>query len=233
MSENRNVKYPRRAPVAPLVPPVYVLGHASRSGRVLPHLSRLSHTLVINPDWPLDGITMHPTYAGRCPLNHYRVFRGWQTMADKFLVANANPVGLFFEDDAVPNCPDWTHRINSLACWMTGRYDLMYLCGRMFNPKRFDCIATVLQTPVYSLKVDAVGSADDFGGRNHVFGCCAALMSHDGACQMATARWTGVPGDVYFPDHSRFCFVGATDSMFIHDHSQGSLIDPSVPAAYL
>jgi hypothetical protein len=216
--------------------PIYVLGHASRSGLILPHLSRVSHTLYVNPDWSYEGVSMSPLYEGKCPLTHYRVYRGWQQMAHAFLQTGA-PAGLFFEDDAVPRFSNWLERCQTYADWLVKndhRFQLMYLCGRCFDPKRFAKDAFYFDAPIYSLKPNAVyPDPSGFGGLNHVFGCCAALMTRSGAKLMTSLPWIGVPGDVHFPDNIPFCFVSHTDSAFVHDSSQGSLIDSTVPQKYL
>lgn len=225
----------------PLAMPVIVLGCAARPGLVLPHLVAVSHTLVINPSHPLNGATMHPLYEKECPLqSHFNVFIGHREMARRLFKTRA-PYGLLLEDDAVPNNPFWTGIVNEIGeRFMGDTFDLMYLCGRCFNPTRVETVALVepgdgKPIPIMRVRKDIEHDLADpqFGGHNHVFGSCAALWTRQFAERVADMEWPGIPNDAFFPDCAEFGFVPHTHSPFTHDHSQGSLIDPSVPAKYL
>jgi hypothetical protein len=213
-----------------LTMPVFVLGCSQRPSLLVPYLFDQTYTLVCNTDEnPPEGVVMQPQYARSSPLaTNWRVGVGHQKMAELFLRTN-EPVGLMFEDDAVPNFAKWTSTVNLIASHIDPRRDqVLWLHGREFNRSHYSVSATFDGFDVLYLKAGCGGRESDCGGIKHVFGCLAYLMTRTAAHKMVSLPWEGLPPDVTLADRFEFAFLNP--SPFDHNRSQGSLIFPgSVP----
>lgn len=207
--------------------PIFVLGTVRRPGLVIPHLAEQTYTWFVNEPWPVPpGARMIPLYTCKhCPLEaNYQIFTGFQRMAEMFL-QTGKPVALFLDDDAVPNTPEWPEIVNAVVSNYMNVFELMYLCGRRYDLKRFDTIGLVRGRPIYQLRGDIKPDPSAFGGKQHVYGPCVSLWSRQFAERAVKMEWPGIPNDVHFPDNSKFAFMPDSASPFTHDRSQGSLVE--------
>ena len=216
--------------------PAYVFGCNRRPGLVLPFLADQTHTLHIGHDYDLTPAVseMQEQYRVTSPLlSNYRVFRGHQDMMRRFLDTR-DRLGLFFEDDAVPNTPDWVSVTNVCLSRM-GAAEVFSLYGRHFDRRRFNCEYVVAGRSVLTLRKQVAQDEEDRGGRHHVFGSMAYICTRVGAEKIAALQWEGIPCDCQFWDRTEFQFLDP--SPFDHDRQQGSLLFPescgpgAVPAA--
>lgn len=218
------------APVPQLNMEAYVMGCDRRPGLILPHLAAQTHTLHIGTDYEPPEKTLMTKNYYQCPLiSHYRVFRGHQDMATKFL-QDGGDVALMFEDDASPNCTHWTGIVNRAADWMGKlELDVFYLYGRQYNNERFQTLAMIDNREIIRLRSDVPQTEDCLGGRHHVYGCMAYLITRAAAERWEQYDFEGIPVDVILPDRFRFALLHR--SPFDHDRRQGSLID-GTPARF-
>jgi hypothetical protein len=206
----------------------YVFGCVRRPGLILPHLAAQSHTLHIGTDYmPPDGTVMTQHYF-QCPLiPHYRVFRGHQDMARRFL-QTGEPVALMFEDDASPNTPEWTNVVNKAWAQMQEiGLEVFYLYGRQFDNRRFQVISMLDRREIIQLRSDVGATEDCQGGKHHIYGCMAYLIKREAALRWEAMEFEGIPVDVILPDRFKFALLHQTP--FDHDRRQGSLIDGTPP----
>ncbi len=212
----------------------YILGSFMRDAIIQEALTDQSHTLHIGIDYKIDQhinpdlVPMKAQYQKICPLtSHYRIFRGHQDMAKRFL-RTTDEVGLFFEDDADPNRKNWHNVVNAcITALERGEVyaDCFYLYGREYDRNRFEVVGEVGGHKVLKLRADDTATEDSEGGRHHVFGSLAYLLTRDGAEQLVRLPWEGIPIDVILPDRLKFRLL--EDSPFNHNRVQGSLTYPS------
>lgn len=215
-----------------LTVPSYVLTSPKRTPLVKPWLKDDDATFYINPDWevPADAKFV-PAFEGRLKIQtHYRVWRGHQEMM-KLFVATGKPIGLFFEDDAVPNTGRYKDIVNACVADMHQHQDLHVFntYGRLFDLKRFRVLRTVANRPLYVLKDDAKQTEE--GGWHCVLGSLAYLMTREAADHFSNLPWSGWPIDQEIPDTFKGCFGFIEPSPWDHDRSQGSLVEekPATP----
>lgn len=230
----RNEKFaPRIRKTTALTMPAFVLASDQRPSLIVPHLADQNYTVSIPvPDFelPPDAPLMLQPYLKCSPLlSNYRIFRSHQRAAQKFLVTGA-PVGLFFEDDAVPVSHDWQSITNLAASMMgTERAEVFYLYGREFEAHRFETQATIFKKyEIKSLRPGQEQPPEAFGGVVKVFGSLAYLLNRLSAHQFVRTDWSGIPVDICLADLCRFRFL--SPSPFVHNRSQGSLNYPSFGA---
>lgn len=225
----KEVFHPRTRRNPELKAHAYIMASFMRSAIVQEALTDQSHTLHIGTDYDItpDTLPLKDQYKKICPLtSHYRIFRGHQDMAKRFL-QTGDDIGLFFEDDADPNRPDWQRVVNGcLDALRLGQVDAdcFYLYGREFKRERFHTHQIIEGREVLKLS-DFEATEDSPGGRHHVFGCLAYLLTRKGALQLSTLDWEGIPIDVVMPDRINFALLHP--SPFNHNRSQGSLTYPS------
>jgi hypothetical protein len=218
--------------------PAFVIGCDQRDGLILPYLADQDHTLHIGTDYdlPPDAKPMLQPYSKCSPLlSNYRIFRSHQDAAAKFL-KTGEPIGLFFEDDAVPVDDNWANVVNEAVSLLTPQpstptspvtenKQVFYLYGREFEAGRFQTRGSIGKYEVKTLRNGAANQTEDFGGRVKVFGSLAYLLTQYAARDFVRTDWGGVPVDVVLADLCQFRFL--SPSPFVHDRSQGSLNYPS------
>lgn len=205
----------------------YVVGCNRRPGLILPFLADQSHTLHIGVDYdlPAEAAKMRSDYDKGSPLlGNYRVFRSHQDACKRFLETKAK-VALIFEDDAVPNTTDWVSVVNDAVESMQPGIDILSLYGRNFSHHRFEPEYQIGNRSVLALRFDVPQSEDDHGGRHHVHGSLAYLITRKGAKKVVELPWEGIPCDVVFWDRTEFQFLHP--SPFNHNRDQGSLLFPA------
>lgn len=220
---------PRRTDWVQLEAHAYVFGCNRRTGLILPYLADQNFTLHIGKDYnpPSDAAPIRADYAAGSPfLSNYRVFLGHQDMCRRFLNSSPAPVALMFEDDAVPNCHNWTSVVNEAITTMRPGVDVLALYGRNYKKERFKVDYTIDngRRQVLSLRPDVPQSEEDIGGKHHWHGSMAYLVTRAGAEKIAALPWEGIPCDIVFWDRTNFC--GLHKGPFDHDRRQGSLLFP-------
>lgn len=213
--------------------PAYVLSQLTkRVPLVKPFLDRHgrdvdSVTYYDNPAWELPpGTDFIKAYKGFCVLQtHYRVFLGHQAMMKLFL-ETGEPIGLFFEDDAVPNIMLTAAIVNACAkdALEKGDCEVFATYGRLYDRRRFDCIRKVAGREVLRLKPTETKKGEfSSGGNANVLGSLAYLVTRAGAEKFANLPWEGIPVDARMPDVTKFIFLHQTP--WSHDRRQGSLVE--------
>lgn len=182
-----------------------------------------------NPDWEVPpGTDVLPCYRRHCPpVGHYRVFRGHQEMM-KLFIESGHPVGLFFEDDAVPNTPECFELVNLCWSWMQqpdNPVNVLYTYGRHYDRSRFIHTASVRDREIVTLRPDLYdpANATKKGGIHYVYGTLAYLVKREAATRIANASWRGIPIDVVVPDLNTFALLHP--SPWDHDRQQGSILE--------
>jgi hypothetical protein len=212
--------------------PVYIFGCARRPSLTLDALRAYNEhpTFHTGTDYALPrGTEFNSPYhlaLNQKTLAHYRVFRGHQDMAARFLREHIHaPAALMMEDDAVPNCADWVDVVNAAADYFVSRgTDTMCLHARSIRAVHFTDCGMVGNRVIYRLR-PGVHTPNLMGGSHHLYGFTLAyLINRHAATEFANGpAWTGIPVDCYLPDH--FGTELMMKSPFNHDRSQGSLVD--------
>jgi len=204
---------------------------AKRVPLVKPFLDRYgrdpdSVTYYDNPAWPLpEGTELIPAYRKTCVvLTHYRVFKGHQEMMKLFL-KTGEPVGLFFEDDAVPKRGAFPAALVNRCAERMGGLDVFATYGRCYKRNRFTATRLVAGREVLELKPSewAKGNVLANGGNTNVLGSLAYLVTRAGAEKFSALPWEGIPVDARMPDVLRFGVIHQTP--WDHDRRQGSLVE--------
>lgn len=143
-------------------------------------------------------------------------------MMMRTFVATGKPVGLFFEDDAVPNTVDYKKIVNECVANM-GDLAVFNTYGRLFDLRRFRVLKRIGNRRVYVLK-DGVAKTEE-GGYHCVLGSLAYLMTRDAANHFSKLPWSGWPIDQEIPDSFIGSFAFLDPSPWDHDRSQGSLVE--------
>lgn len=207
------------------LPPIYVLTSTRRPSLTVESLGEIPHVAYVSPDNAPADVALSPMYSGLRAVGHYNAFRGHQALMKRFLVEHPDaPVGLFFEDDASPNVSEWKEIVLAAVSQMqiTSDLEVFFLYGRQFERERFDCRASVAGREVLTLK-PGLGSESEYGGRHHVYGSLAYLVTRAAAQRFSEMDWEGIPVDIILPDRFNFAFLDP--SPFDHDRTQGSLIE--------
>lgn len=186
-----------------------------------------SVTYYDNPAWEIPpGTELHEVYRKFCVLQtHYRVFLGHQAMMKLFL-ETGEPIGLFFEDDAVPNIMLTAAIVNACAAdaLANGDCEVFATYGRHYDRKRFNCIRKVAGREILRLKPTEMSKGEfSSGGNANVLGSLAYLVTRSGAEKFSSLPWEGVPVDARMPDVTNFIFMHQTP--WNHDRRQGSLVE--------
>lgn len=210
--------------------PAYVLTNPKRLPLVKPWVKGDGVTYFVNPDWEAPpGLALKPEYGSGCPpLTHYRCFKGHQAMMEKFL-ATGKPVGLFLEDDAVPNSIDYLEIMNLCAEQFTEYPGLkvFFTYGRDYDRRRFeDAGFKIKGRSVLCVSEETIMAGRlPRGGIVHCFGTLAYLMSREAALEFAHKPFFNEPIDVSIAD--TFCkgFALLEPSPWNHNRCQGSLIE--------
>lgn len=210
------------------LPPTYVLTNPRRPSLTVETLGALPHVAFVADDKPLPpGTSLSKLYSTLNVQGHYNVFRAHQAMARRFLAEHPDaPLGFFFEDDATPAVPNWLEVVRNAVLWketLGPELEVFFLYGRMFQAFRFQSIGQFLHRDVLRLRSDVPASESDYGGKHHVYGSLAYLMTRQAAQRFADMPWEGIPVDVILPDRFNFAFLNP--SPFLHDRSQGSIIE--------
>ena len=215
-------------PYVALRPEVFVIGYHKRPGLILPYLWDQNYTLHIGNDYPITNEIprMLPCYNSGSPFEaNYQVFRSHQDAMKKF-IASKSEIGLFFEDDAVPNTPEWVSIVNAACDYFPRNVDILSLYGRSFERSNFSCVAKLGDREVLQLTKRDDSRRFELGGLHHVYGSLAYLLRKPAAKTLARIEWGGIPCDVDFWDSvTTFQFVNP--SPFDHDRRQGSLLFPA------
>ena len=182
------------------------------------HLHFGSDTSVLPPDYPLPGLPPNLKRDPRKLLGHYRAWNNHRFMAQLFLSLGAD-LGLFFEDDAVPNRPDWVRIVNK-SVYYGDLFDVFNFHGRQMLPDQWH-VMTDEHNAVSNIWVKKPAT------KVRCYGSLAYFLNRRSARALAAKDFDGTPIDVFLPNLGTFaCMV---PSPFDHDRSQGSLVDHAKP----
>lgn len=232
MTESSTVKYAdlRRVggEMETLKLPAYVACTRRRPALVEPFLAGIHpHVFYYGPDdtYPPKDFKLSPQWADlqRCLVGQFRAWNNHVEMAKLFLKTDA-PVGLFMEDDAVPIVDNWSNIINACRMLLT-TYDVFSLFA---DPMKLDGAKTpfTYETQSVFCRRRIVTVRPCWGRPIMVWGCQAYLMTRRVAEKLVRREYDGQPIDAYLPNFGSFAFLDP--SPFVHDRSQGSMIDPHV-----
>jgi hypothetical protein len=201
--------------------PAFVAGVACRDSLIEPFLhgqdyyvNRDPGTLEIPKDFKWDkrtppGLINIP----RKGSGHYRCWENHRIIARAFLDWPGQPeVGLFFEDDAVPNCDDWIDIVNRCIP-MAEHFKMFNLYGRSIEGEYDKQESHIAGRQVW------VPTKPGY----KVLGSLAYLQTRATAQVIADTPFTGIPVDVAFPRITTFGML--QPDVFDHDRRQGSLLD--------
>jgi hypothetical protein len=206
----------------------YVAATRRREPLIAPHLKGEDPHIHFGSDSstlpPLNTLHNLPTHIARDPrktLGHFRAWNNHRELARLFLDSPAE-LGLFFEDDAVPNTVAWKVIVNELLP-TAATFDVFSFHGRQLDPGKFlhrDCLRIIgcgfscprrlwVRPPV--------------AGRIRCHGALAYTLTRRTAEFLAASPFDGTPIDVFLPNFGTFACLVPT--IFNHDRRQGSLVD--------
>lgn len=191
---------------------IVVVASRKRRALILDHLKNIPHKVSYTPDYDLPE-DFNPTVVGRV-LNHigaYRCFKGHQDAIELSEKENV----LIFEDDAVPNIPDWLDVIQDSISYLN-KFELVSFHGRAFYRLLYDNYREI--RPGNNFLVLKKKEGVPF-----ICGALAYLVNKKSFEQILSWTYNGMPIDLLLYDKLNFCLL--EKSPFDHDRSQGSLID--------
>lgn len=189
---------------------IVVVASHKRKALILPYLTDLPYKIYwdVEPELP-EGFAPADNMIGivRNQLGAYRCFRGHQ---EALRMSTADYV-LLLEDDAIPDISDWFKEIQQ-AIPLLEKYSVVSFHGRQHDPILF---GEVKDWPKYiepntRLPIWMVGTL-------------AYMMKKEFIPDFLKNEYYGKPWDLLLYQHRSFCCL--KESIFIHDRSQGSLID--------
>jgi len=207
-------------PIDPAALDIVVVASRRRPPLVLDALAGHPHHVSWTPDYPMPAaVTPHPMAA--CvyivnPVGAYRCYRGHQ---DALRLATKDAV-LVFEDDAVPNRPDWMDVVLSAATLLS-RFEVVSLHAREARhvESAFPHDGATFHTLRPTRRVRLLRSA-------RMRWCQAALaylITRRAAARLIDRPYDELPVDHCLPNEFTFCAIA--QSPFDHDRRHGSLVE--------
>jgi len=187
---------------------IIVVGNTHRKALVTDYLKfRFIQHNCADYDLPNGWVDQHKVVFN--PTGCYRAFRGHQDA-----LAHVKTVSLVFEDDAVPHTFNWSGLALSALSYLDD-FDWISLHGREFDLAALQLVTDLgngykLYTPIDH----PVG----------ITGCCMAYwIKKSTADRYREAVFDGMPCDLFLWQNFKAAIIDP--SPFLHDRSQGSLID--------
>ena len=186
---------------------IIVVANNNRRGLIIPHLIGLPYQVSMTPNYLLPD-NFVPDIQGftHNHLGTYRCFKGHQ----KAISISEKDNVLIFEDDAVPKNDCWIDTINK-AVPLLDDFDVVSFHGRDYNPNAFN---TVSQNSDYIQPIIE---------KTWIVAALAYLISKRNFEKIKSYRYNGLPFDLLLYWNFRYCLI--KDSPFIHNRSEGSLVD--------
>lgn len=193
---------------------IIVVANHHRKALILNHLNGITHKVSYTPDYTLPK-DFKPTVSGLvqpwCHLGVYRCFKGHQ---DAIKMCEKDNV-MIFEDDAVPNNPDWINIVaDSISLLDT--FEMVSFHGRCYD------------RPLYK-EFKEIRPGNNFlyipnkSGRICVHGALAYMLNRRTFDRVLSWEYIGDPIDTLLVNSLNFCLL--EKSPFDHDRSEGSLLD--------
>jgi hypothetical protein len=173
--------------------------------------ARASFRINMTPDYELPEGFRSSVDLG-VYINHVgqnRCFRGHQDV-----LKMARVPALVLEDDAVPACSNWLDEAQ-LASELLGDFDVVSLHGRALDETRFDATPWNNTRRILVPKKDAHGYVWSLGS-------LAYLIRREAVDRFLSMTYDGLPMDLTLANRFKFCVI--EQSLFIHDRSEGTLI---------
>lgn len=188
---------------------IVVVATHHRKALVLDYLTDVPHQISYTPDLELpDGWSPQPIFAHLVgnQTGAYRCFRGHQLALEKTTKDRV----LVFEDDAVPNRPDWLDIAQKASSVLDG-FEVCSLHGRRHNLKEFNAFPTHGIT-FYTPRKNNVW----------VVGSMAYLIHRPAINRLLKMEYDGYPSDLVLAHRFKFAILDPTP--FDHGNAR-SLID--------
>lgn len=195
-------------------PDIVVVANRHRKALILNYLKGVPHKVSYTLDYSLPK-DFKPEVTGlvqpHCHLGHIRCFKGHQDairMCDKENV-------LIFEDDAVPNTADW-YSIVLDSIHLLDSFEMVSFHGRAYTRALYE-------------KFEEIRPENNFlyipnkTGRVCMHGALAYMLNKKSFDKILSCAYVGEPIDVLLVNNLSFCLL--EKSPFIHDRSEGSLLD--------
>jgi len=189
---------------------IIVVSTKKRKALIISHLKELNPIISITPDYSLpEGF--EPTVKG-LTYNHlgtYRCFRGHQDAITKA----TKDYALIFEDDAVPNRPDW-YKVVCDSLFLADVYDLVSFHARGYDRSLF-------------IPFNSIHNPHNFIWTSHegiwIVAALAYLISKENYERAINFTYDGTPWDLVLYRNFSYCLM--EKSPFDHDRSERSLVD--------
>jgi hypothetical protein len=195
---------------------IVVVSNTHRKSLISPYLDKLNvkYETILTPDFNLPpDFKIEPQYKSLVAnhLGAYRCLRGHQLAAE----ISKSDHTLIFEDDAVPNRPDWFEYIQQFLHHFSDEnwLECISLHGRMFDIKKFT------STKNNSEILYPIGSPFIVAG-------LAYFVNKQGKEKIINHKYNGLPLDLFL--YWKLNYILVNPSPFNHDRSEGSLIDIGV-----
>jgi len=193
---------------------IIVVANHHRKALILDHLNGITHRVSYTNDYVLPE-SFKPEVLGLvqpwCHLGVLRCFKGHQ---DAIRMCDKDNV-LLFEDDAVPNNPDWINIVaDSISLLNT--FEMVSFHGRCYDRSLYK-------------EFKEIRPGNNFlyipnkQGRICVHGALAYMLNRRIFEKVLSWNYVGDPIDTLLVNALNFCLL--EKSPFNHDRSEGSLLD--------
>jgi len=185
---------------------IVVVTSAKRKPLITQYLDGLGAIISVTPDYKINPF-FKPKVGGLVQnhLGAWRCFRGHQDA----ILKSTKDIVLVFEDDAVPNRPDWLVAIHS-ALSLLKQFDMVSFHGRDFNEACYDRVNDEFIKPKNP-------------GSEWVVAALAYMINKSTINKLTQHEYDGTPWDLFLYRSLNYCLM--KNSIFNHDRTEGSLID--------
>ena len=192
---------------------IVVVTSPNRNSLLLPHIKHLNPIVSVTPNYELP-IGFNPPIKGMTHnhLGAYRCFKGHQDAIAKAKDSKYD-YALIFEDDAVPNIPDWDIVVEDSVCLLKS-FELVSFHGRQHELSAFDVYKHYATYNMNWLK----RYKDTW-----IVAALAYLVSRQQYDKLLAFEYDGTPWDIVLYRNFKYCLM--EPSCFNHDRTQGSLVD--------
>lgn len=188
---------------------IVVVTTRRRKSLITSYLDGLNPIISVTPDYCLPE-NFEPTVEGLTHnhLGTYRCFKGHQDAIAK----TAEDKVLIFEDDAIPNRPDWWNIVNESA-FLLDTFDMISFHGRAYDEDAFE--------PVENTRDHEFLRASN--ENTWVVAALAYMVDKKNYERLKSLVYDGTPWDLVLYRQFSYCLM--KKSPFDHDRSEGSLVD--------
>jgi hypothetical protein len=195
---------------------IVVVANHHRKALILDHLKDIPHQVSYTPDYEFSK-SFKPQYDQwvKSFTGHQGAFRCLHGHQDALKLSKKNRV-LVIEDDAIPNRSDWINVIIDILPFMT-QYDIISLHGRNIDIRECSRLLHLDKSILYGYTNKKF---------NYVLGSLCYMIDRRVISRIMDYSYVGLPMDLFIANNFSFALVDP--SPFLHDRSQGSLIDIGV-----